>query len=193
MQSFYSLLDSMIAATPDEREAQHQRLLETYEVERTVLALDMSGFSMSVRRSGILPHLCRIRQVQRLALPLIAENGGELVKCEADNILAVFPQARQAVWAAVAIDGAILREETDTQLTVAIGIDTGRILLIPGHDCFGDAVNVAYKLGEDIAQAGEILVTDKVRHALGGVGGLRLEQQMLSVSGLEILAHRVCY
>lgn len=191
MQSFYSLLDAMIAASPEEREAQHQRLLASYEVERAVLALDMSGFSMLVRRGGIVPHLCRIRQMQRLAMPLIAGHGGEVVKCEADNILAVFLQAHQAVDAAVAINAAIQATDTEAQFSVAMGIDIGRILLIPGQDCFGDAVNIAYKLGEDIARAGEILVTDKLRQALTILEGIRLDEQRLSVSGLEIVAHLV--
>jgi class 3 adenylate cyclase len=74
-------------------------------------------------------------------------------------------------------------------LSVAIGIDHGKILLVPGADCFGDAVNIAYKLGEDVARGGEILITENARTHL--TGSFELESLDLSVSGLRIPAHRV--
>lgn len=40
-------------------------------------------------------------------------------------------------------------------LVVKIGIEAGQALLLPG-DCYGDPMNVASKLGEDIAEAGQL-------------------------------------
>lgn len=34
----------------------------------------------------------------------------------------------------------------DAPLALGIGIDYGRVLLVSGKDCFGDAVNIAHKL-----------------------------------------------
>lgn len=44
-------------------------------------------------------------------------------------------------------------------LAFSVGIDVGDLLLLETEDCFGDAVNLAYKLGEDIARPGEVMVT----------------------------------
>ena len=52
-------------------------------------------------------------------------------------------------------------------LEVSIGLDCGRFLYVPHSDCFGDPVNVAYKLAEDIAGHGEILASDRVFTAAG--------------------------
>ena len=195
LESFYALIDELMQLPPPGRGAARRRLLDRFEVERAVLALDMADFSLSVRRSGILPHLCRIRRVQRLAAPLVAAAGGDMVKCEADNVLAVFPQPRDAVAAAVGIREAIAAApadaEDDSPPRAGIGIDFGRFLLIPGRDAFGDAVNVAHKLGEDLARAGEILVTAEAARRLGAEPGVRLEPLSFSISGLELRAFRV--
>ena len=64
MKTFYAMVDELAALPDGERGALEQRIREAYEVERTVFVLDMSGFSLSVRRSGILAHLCQIRRVE---------------------------------------------------------------------------------------------------------------------------------
>ena len=52
-------------------------------------------------------------------------------------------------------------------LEVSIGLASGRFLYVPQTDCFGDTVNVAFKLAEDIAGNGDILATDIVLAQLG--------------------------
>jgi class 3 adenylate cyclase len=42
---------------------------------------------------------------------------------------------------------------------VAVGIGYGEILDLDAMNCFGDEVNMAFKLGEDVARGLEILVT----------------------------------
>lgn len=197
MESFYSLIDELAQSRAEDRADRERRLREAFEVERAVLALDMSDFSLSVRRSGILAHLCQIRRVQRLAVPILEARGGEVVKCEADNILAVFVRPREAVEAAVAIDRAIAASREgpagEAVLTVGIGIDFGKLLLIPARDAFGDPVNIAHKLGEDVARPSEILVTETVKRLLGDDGTFPTEEQALSISGLELRAHRILH
>lgn len=197
MESFYSLIDELAQSSAGDRADRERRLREAFEVERAVLALDMSDFSLSVRRSGILAHLCQIRRVQRLAVPILEACGGEVVKCEADNILAVFVRPREAAEAAVAIDRAIAASREgpagEAVLTVGIGIDFGKLLLIPARDAFGDPVNIAHKLGEDVARPSEILVTETVKRLLGDDGAFPTEEQALSISGLELRAHRILY
>ena len=195
MDTFYALIDELATLPAVQREAGERRLRERFEVERAVLALDMSQFSLSVRRSGIVFHLCQIRRVQRIALPVVAAWRGELVKCEADNILAIFASPDDAVEAALAIDAALAGTGEDSPLgaplTAGIGIDFGKFLLIPGKDAFGDAVNMAHKLGEDVARASEVLVTDAVKGRLAPTHTFLAEPVTLSLSGIALDAWRI--
>lgn len=197
MKSFFALLDRLNVA-PDESRADIERFIwETFQCDKAVLALDMSGFSTSVRRNGILPYLCQIRRMQLLTGPVLRDYDGELVKYEADNLLAVFDDPRQAVEAAIAINRIVLTSSPSSRagspLEVCIGIDYGRLLLVPGTDCFGDPKNIAYKLGEDVARPGEILITKEMRERLGENPPFQLEEMVLSLSGLELVAYKVLY
>lgn len=196
---FLALIDELTDCSPEERRGIECRIWSVFEADRAVLALDMSGYSSSVRRDGILSHLCQIRRMQRLSGQLIENAHGEVIRQLADNILAVFMTPREAIEAALAINHAVRSSQAedsddDRLLTVAIGIDYGKLLLVPGHDCFGDAVNIAFKLGEDVAGAGEILITKNAMQRLDDPHVFPLQELSLSLSGVEIMAQKlVCY
>lgn len=195
MHSFSALIDTLLAASPDRRSAIEEVIRETFERPKAVLALDMSGFSLSVRREGILPYLCQIRRMQKLTLPIVLSFGGELVKFEADNLLAVFDDAGQATEAALAMIEAVAVESGATALPLAfsIGIDYGNILLLDRIDCFGDAVNLAHKLGEDTALPGEVLITGAVLKCLQDKSRFHLHEMALAISGLELVVYRITH
>jgi class 3 adenylate cyclase len=209
MQSFIALIDRLNACAAAERREIERHIATTFEIECAVLALDMSGYSSSVRRNGIVPHLCRIRQMQLLVRPIVEQFGGQIVRELADNILAVFPSAAMAVDAAFAVRDAAMAfgldspdaesnhdcpdwSLADNRLHVSIGIDHGKLLLIPGHDCFGDPVNVAFKLGEDLAGAGEILVSDNIlQHQADRFSEGEITRIAATVSGIDVLAYKL--
>ena len=195
-QSFFELIDRLSNAPAAERPEIEASVWSTFGVERALLALDMSNFSLSVRRHGILHYLGLIRRMQRITAPIVREYQGEVIKYEADNLLATFTRPEEAAHAAVAIQRALKTEaepaRTDA-LTAAIGIDFGRYLLIAGDDCYGDAVNIACKLGEDLARGGEILLTVAAREQLGRGFPHPLEEQHVSLSGLELTTFSVQY
>ena len=111
---------------------------------------------------------------------------GEVVKNEADNLLAVFDSVADAVAAGLAMVRGAMAEGQSPVLAFSVGIDVGDILLIHQEDCFGDAVNLAYKLGEDIARPGEVLVTRAVRDSLGADPALEFSEMQISISGMEV-------
>ena len=197
IDTLLALLDELSDCPPTERPAVERRICEAFETDRAVLALDMSAYSFSVRRGGVLPHLCRIRRMQSVCSPLIVRHRGQVVRQIADNILAVFKTSAEAIQAAIAINEAVASKhgslEDDRLCPVAIGIDCGKLLLVPEYDCFGDAVNIAFKLGEDVARAGEILITENARAQAGDAGAFPLEELQISVSGLEVHAYKVVY
>lgn len=160
MQAFYALIDRLDRCQGEERAALERMLWDTFGVNACVLALDMSGFSRTVRAEGIVGYLARIRRMQQVSTPIVTAAGGDVVKYTADNLMAVFDSATQAVTAAEEIRRACL--SMAEPLEVSIGLACGRFLYVPHTDCFGDPVNVAFKLAEDIAGNGEILATDAV-------------------------------
>jgi adenylate cyclase len=184
VQAFLALVDRLNEAGGEERARVEAEIWERFGVERAVLALDMSQFSLSVRRAGILPYLGLIRRMQALTAPIVASHGGAVVKYAADNMIATFAGVDAAAAAALDINGAIARGAE--RFSVSMGVDFGRFLLVGGNDLYGDPVNVACKLGEDVADSGEVLLTAAARSRLGPGFPHALREQTVSASGLEV-------
>lgn len=184
MQAFLALVDRLNDAGGEERARVEAEIWERFGVERAVLALDMSQFSLSVRRAGILPYLGLIRRMQALTAPIVADHGGIVVKYAADNMLAAFATVDAAAGAALDINRKI--KDGGERFAVAMGVDYGRFLLIDGVECYGDTVNVACKLGEDVAESGEVLLTAAARARLDPAFPHPLRDQVVSISGLEV-------
>lgn len=184
MQEFLALIDRLNASDEAGRGPVEAELWRRFGVEQALLALDMSQFSLSVRRSGILPYLGLIRRMQSLTAPIVARRGGIVVKYTADNMIATFPTVDAAAAAALDINRAIA--DNNERFAVAMGVDYGRFLLIDGIECYGDTVNVACKLGEDVAESGEVLLTAAARARLDAAFPHALRDQVVSISGLEV-------
>ena len=61
------------------------------------------------------------------------------------------------------------------------------------HDLFGNAVNLASKLGEDVAGPGEILATQEAMENIPPNSGIRGRSMEVSIAGLELRAFAVQY
>ena len=191
------LLQYSQAEDPDIRKKIETTLWENYGQEQTVFVLDMSGFSRLTRKYGIIHYLSMVRRMQLTTGPIVKSFDGYMIKYEADNCFAVFPAPLNAVNAAIAMqhafDAANLLTADDLDIRIACGIDYGKILIVGSDDCFGDAVNRASKLGEDVAEAGEILVTQEAMHMIPSEAGIKSRAVSLSISGIIIPAHAVDY
>lgn len=193
---FNALVERLATAGEDDKRALEATIWERFGVERAVMALDMSHFSLTVRRSGILTYLGLIRRMQVFTRPIVERCGGVVVEFHADNLMAVFPDVDEAVEAGVQINRALAKDlsaEGTSAISVAIGIDFGRFLFVANEHCYGDTVNVAFKLGEDIARAGEILITDGARARLRPGFAHSLTLQPVTISGLELSTHKIRY
>ncbi|HKG53295.1 MAG TPA: adenylate/guanylate cyclase domain-containing protein, partial [Anaerolineales bacterium] len=162
-----------------------------------VFILDMSGFSMLTRKYGIVHYLSMIRRMQLTTEPIVKSYGGFMIKYEADNCFAVFPDPLSAVNAAIAMQHAFraanLLTSDDLDIHIACGIDFGKILIIGHEDCFGDPVNRASKIGEDLAAAGEILITKDAMQMIPEEAGIKAHEMSVSISGITIPAYMIAY
>jgi len=182
---------------PDLRKQIEDAIWQQYGTENTVLVLDMFGFSLLTRKYGIIHYLSMIRRMQLTVEPIIKGHGGWVVKFEADNCFALLPDPLLAVRAAISIQHALyaanLLTDEELDVHVAIGIDYGKILIINNEDIFGDAVNRACKLGEDVGQAGEILITGQAMDLIPKEAEINGKSMEVSISGVSIPAYLITY
>lgn len=130
--------------------------------------------------------------MRELMLPLVDEQGGDLVKYIGDDILAAFPTAEAAFQSARAMMARVAETHAqarpDMQIQVAIGIGWGPCLHVPQVDVWDVQANRAFKLGEDTAEAGDILLTVEAAQQLAPRH--TLEPYDVSVHSVMIAAFR---
>jgi class 3 adenylate cyclase len=181
----------------EQRKKIEKSLWTYYGQEQAVFVLDMSGFSRLTRKYGIIHYLSMVRRMQLITEPIVKSFDGYMIKYDADNCFAVFPTPLQAVNAAIAMQHAFaaanILTADDLDIRIACGIDYGRILVVGTEDCFGDAVNRACKLGEDVAEAGDILVTQEAMQMIPAEAGIRSHEIDISISGINIPAYAIDY
>lgn len=177
-------------AHPETADQLDREIWERCGADRGILVMDLSGFTRLTRARGILHFLAVFRRAWRVSCPVVSAHGGRVVKCEADNVIASFPSASAALDAAVGMLRAV-RElnvtlDDDSRMRLCIAVGWGRILELE-DDFFGDEVNVTFKLGEDVARSGEVLITESAVTQLEregrAVGG---EDRSLEVGGVPI-------
>jgi len=156
-----------------------------------VWVLDMSGFSRLTMKYGITHFLAMILRLQEIVLPIIVAEGGRVVKTEADNIFATFNDVSSAVTTSRRVQTELANANKflpqDWDLYVCIGIGYGEILMVGDDDFYGAEVNYASKLGEDIAESGEIYLTENAYVHLNAV--VDSEPKEINISGLTIKSH----
>ncbi len=153
-----------------------------YHRECAILSLDMTGFTSSAMHRGELESLLRILDAQTVVIPVMQEFGAELIRCFADDIVALFPEPNAAVDAAIeshrriqVFNNTSLASEFPTQCCAGIGY--GAVLAIGPNLAQGDEMNRASKLGEDIARANETLLTENAYARVADREEFRFEAQ----------------
>ena len=187
--------DNLIAtfaeeSDPAKAEAIRQGIWDRYGTEGAVFISDMASFSSTSRKVGVCHFLKMIHRARQIIAPIIEANNGTLLKCDADNCYAFFKSPDDAIRASFRVNAALFKAN-DTfglgeQIYLSVGIDYGRVLLVGDVDFFGDPVNTASKLGEDLAVREEVLVTRRaIEHSTFKVPELA-ERMTARISEIEI-------
>ena len=148
-------------------EAFHQK----YQQQKTILVIDMTGLTASAMEIGELQSLLRILDAQKVCLPVLKDFSARLIRCFADDIVAVFDDPNNAIDAAFEIHRRMKLFKHSSQASkdptqCSIGIGHGNVFTIGPNLSQGDEMNRASKLGEDIARANETLLTELAFDAL---------------------------
>jgi len=158
-----------------------------YRGQSTVLLAERHQHRPVHNLSETLDSLLRDSQFQRIVTPILRDStpywtvGGSLA-------LGAFETADQAVATARAIRAAAI--EAEGLLTV--GIDSGDVYRFPmgrdRHEFAGDPVNRASKMAEDLAQPGDLCLSERAARGLDLPDAIT---QLWTISGIEIEARRI--
>lgn len=180
-----------------QRDEIEKELWREFGTRKAILIMDMSGFSRLTQKFGIVHYLSMVKRMQMTTEPIIEQLGGKVVKYEADNCFAAFDDVLSATRAAIRVNVAFnamnLFTDEAFDIRISIGIDHGDVLVNGDPDYFGDAVNCASKLGEDVAGPGEILITDNAFALLPAEAGYTGKVITPSLSGVRIKAYSLDY
>jgi class 3 adenylate cyclase len=155
------------------------RIWDLFGETWAVMFTDLSGFTERTARYGIIHFLQVLHEAKKVMFPIIESHDGFLLKQMGDSFLIIFRDAKRGLQCATEMQTALKEynkgkpDEDDVLLCVGLGY--GRILKI-GDDVYGNEVNLASKLGEDVAKAGEILMTPAARERIEG--GVKCHQNL---------------
>lgn len=177
------------------------KIRELFAQTCSVMVLDMSSFSRLTIKYGIVHFLAMVHRMNAVTAPVVEEYGGEIIKLEADNVFAVFPDVGPAVDASVDIlkrlSGANTMLPEDKDLYACFGIGYGEVLIVgsrdmivEGKDVYGAEANLAFKLGEDLARCGDILLTEAAFQRVKDEPR-ELEKVEMFISGLQLVVYKL--
>jgi class 3 adenylate cyclase len=182
---------------PERLTAVDREIWDTFGETNAVWVLDMCGFSRLSMRYGITHFLAMIYRLQAIVRPIIGRHRGRVVKTEADNVFAVFERVEWALASARDVQEQLTTANVflpaDWDLHASIGIGFGELLMISDDDDFyGTELNLASKLGEDIAEPGETLLTEAAHTRLVDEGPkvtLAFDAREIVVSKMALKAY----
>ncbi len=156
--------------------------------KRAVVFTDTADFTMRTARDGILHFLMVFERVAEEAAAVVKKTGGELVKAEGDSLLIRYDDINRACRGVVALEGAVQRlnrgRPENERLHFSYGIGYGDVLDLD-EDMFGLEVNLASKLGEDLAEPGEALLTPQAAAAVDAATLKRLVPHQVITFGTQ--------
>jgi class 3 adenylate cyclase len=140
----------------------------------TFLSADVRGYTSFTLAQGDLGAVRLTARFEGLARKVVETHGGRVFGTRGDAVVAVFGSARQALRAALALQGLCTRasqEDPRLPLLVGVGLDAGEALPVGNGDFRGAALNLAARLCA-LAAPGEVLASAGVVHLARKVDGV---------------------
>lgn len=130
---------------------------------RTFLIADVRGYTRFTVEHGDASGARLAARFAEIAKDVVAGRDGEVIELRGDEALAVFISTRQALRAAVELQGRFMREmllDPSLPLRVGIGVDAGEAIPVAGG-YRGASLNLAARLCA-LAGPGDVLVSETV-------------------------------
>ena len=132
-----------------------------------------------------------IKESERIFAPIIEEYDGFVIKSEGDTLIVIFRSREKAVKCAIKLQKISKKynigRPSEEKIGLCCGLGWGKILRVPGPkiDVFGEEVNLSAKLGEDIANGGEILITKNLADNFPVIKGVKLKEHGFIETGRQ--------
>lgn len=137
--------------------------------ELTVVSCDSSGFSKKTHEHGIIEFMDNMVKCHDALEKIVARHGGVTLSDKADNLMLLFAEPVKAAACCIDMHRWLKRRNKGLpehkKYNICIGIHHGPLLRFT-NDAYGPAVNVAFKLGEDVASKDEVLVSGRVNEMI---------------------------
>jgi len=136
----------------------------------SIVFADISGSTRLYETLGDSIAQQLIADCLKLMTESVEKYSGTVIKTIGDEIMCTFPDAENAVEAAMGMQEGVTEDlhsvntNTPSTLTIRVGLHHGSALL-EGGDVFGDAVNVAARMA-GLAKGGQIITTKETAEAL---------------------------
>jgi class 3 adenylate cyclase len=149
-------------------EAIDRRIRAEFEEDWCVVYTNMAADRSRV--DSTITHLCRVQEMRRMTRPIFEANEGVVLKVVGDRFVAIFKRPHDALRGLLQVHRRLASynqgRAREGVIAIGAGLGYGRILKIGDDDLFGIEVAQASRLGGELAQPYEILVTDAARAAL---------------------------
>jgi len=126
---------------------------------------------------------------------IVARHGGITLSDKADNLMLIFEEPLKAVACAIEMHRWLKRRNVGLvehkKYNICVGIHHGKLLRF-ADDAYGPAVNVAFKLGEDIAGKDELMITAQVNEVVKKKFRTDYSKH-ITIGGLSFDAYKVKY
>lgn len=192
----------LISAYSQETSEQQRKKIENqvwdlFGTTKAVLVTDMSGFTCLTKSHGTVHYLSMIDTMYTITKQIVQKNSGLIVKVNADNCVSIFDTVDNALKTSISLNAEFdelnKNQPNQPDIKISSGIDYGQFLIHEGVDIFGNPINIASKLGEDIASAKQILITTNASNSLSSTKNIKLKTLKKSVSNVQIEAFEVIY
>lgn len=158
-----------------------------------IVIVDNAGFTARMLTAGAPVALQDVWATRRTLIPVFREGRGEVYKVDADNLYVFFDDVAAAIHASQSAHRAMAElTSVNHRLRVSIGIGFGELYYVSSEDeYYGPEVNLASKLGEDIAAPEETLITEAAAAEIPP-GVIRLSRlRSMGIGGVRIRYRRV--
>jgi len=146
-----------------------KKINEACGAELTVVSCDSSGFSKKTHEYGIIEFMDNMVKCHDVLEKIVARHGGVTLSDKADNLMLLFQEPVKAAACSIEMHRWLKRRNRTMperkKYNICVGIHHGSLLRF-ADDAYGPAVNVAFKLGEDVAAKDELLVSGQVNEMI---------------------------
>jgi class 3 adenylate cyclase/tetratricopeptide (TPR) repeat protein len=143
-----------------------------------VLFTDVVGSTTFFKTHGDIRGREMLRTHHHMAMSIVEDYGGSLIKEVGDSVLVYFPDPAEALKAAISMQHRFLLHNQqgtpDDQIHVRIGLHHGKVI-VEEKDIYGDVVNVAAKL-TNLAGGDQIFVSHEVYATTRSLPSIQFER-----------------